>query len=618
MIVGLLAFLLVVALLLAYVMLPVVGKLSSARDLLSQPASELTDEEGERVSALLGDVHDRVTGVPARLIGWIPIVSANLDAIEVVSGKVPEVVERALALRRAADELAAQGVLERGRVDLSAVEGLTPEVAGERAALSELRSSLEETRGGALAPPVWTAVDDLVYEVSEVERDVRGLEDLLGLTGDLLGAGGKRTYLILLMNNAELRGAGGILTGIGEMSAHNGRLRISGFKSIHRLRTERSHEVPVPEDFERFEIYGANDTSLFLNATYSPDVPDVALVASRLYEKITGTKTHGALAVDPRGIAALMPPGAQVQVLGEDDVVSTERLADFIYSEAYEEFTDQDARRDAILEVGERAFELILDNGLDDQDDLERATGAVAGGHIRVVAFDEEERRALDAVRATGDVEPAPGDSLMVAVQNRGVAKGIGSKMDFWQRRDIGHGCQLGSEETLECVTSVTLENEAPKGLPTYVTGDAKPYGRMHSFVEIFVPGNAEITALERDGEEPRAVIEEQADRVSVGLSVVIDRGEKTQIRVGYELPSEDAYSLLATPQPLAKDAEIDIALGLPRNWTIRGPGRWEDNTFRFRGTFDGTISIDAAPSQLTGLPALWESLKEFWNEPLF
>ncbi|MDQ4096070.1 MAG: DUF4012 domain-containing protein [Actinomycetota bacterium] len=593
--------------------------LAEARDLLSQPAADLTHDEGERVNALLNDVNERVTGVPASLIGWIPIVSANLDALDAVSGSVPPVVDRALELRDAADELARQGLLRDGRVDLAAIEELRPAVQAEAEALRDLEEALEANKNGKLAPPIWTAVDDLAYEVADISRDVRALDDLLGHAGGMLGANGERTYLILLMNNAELRGAGGILTGIGQMSADDGKLRISGFKSIHKLRTQKKNEVPVPEDFERFRIYGANDTSLFLNATYSPDVADVGLVSSRLYEEITGTATDGAMVVDPRGIAALMPPDATLRVPRSDRTVTTEELADFVYSDAYVEFTDQDERRNAILNVGERAFDVILDSGLDGEDALERAADAFSGGHIRFVSFDEGERSALDAVDVAGDLEPVEGDSLLVAVQNRGSGRpGIGSKLDFWERRRIEHDCAVrADEEEIECVTAVALRNEAPTGLPSYVTGGGKPYGAIHSFLEILIPAEAEITGLERDGREPGVVIEEQADRMSVGLSVVVERGDTTTVEVGYTLPYRGRYSFVATPQPLARDASIDIELALPTDWTVRGPGRWEDNTFRYQTTFVEPISISAGPSDRSGLPALWESLTDFWSEPL-
>lgn len=600
-------------------MLPVANKLRTARDLLRQPVNELRDEEGRLAIDLLDEVHARVTSVPARLIGWVPVVSSNLDAMETVSGRVPPVIRRALDLRASAEELADSGVLRGGRVDLDVITEIRPSLAASSEALSDLRAELEENRGGGLAPPVWKAVDDLVYEVSEIERDVRAMGELLDVTGDMLGAEGERTYLVLLMNNAELRGAGGILTGIGEMTASDGKLSISGFKSIHKLRTEKKQEVPVPEDFERFSIYGANDTSLFLNATYSPDVADVGLVSSRLYEEITGTKTDGALAIDPRGIAALMPEDAEVRVPRTDVTVSTDELPDFIYSDAYAQFDDQAARRDAILGAGERAFDVILDSGLSDQADLERAADAFAGGHIRVVSFEEDERKALDAVDASGDLEEIDGDSLLVTVQNRGGAPGIGSKMDFWEHRSISHGCELASVERMYCVTSVSIRNEAPTGLPAYVTGSDKPYGRINDFVEIYVPEEAEITGLSRNGEEVGVALEEQADRVSVGLSVGIDRGETSEVQVGYTLPFDhNGYSFQATPQPLVRDASIELTLGLPHDWTVRGPGRWEDDTFRYRGTLDRTLSVKAAPSGRSGFAALWESLTKFWNEPLF
>ncbi len=43
-----------------------------------------------------------------------------------------------------------------------------------------------------------------------------------------------------------------------------------------------------------------------------------------------------------------------------------------------------------------------------------------------------------------------------------------------------------------------------------------------------------------------------------------------------------------------------------------------DDDVFRYEGTFGDTLEFTASPERRSGLPALWESLVEFWNEPLF
>lgn len=604
--------------LLAYVALPARNDLLQARNILSGPLEDLSDENVREAKDSIDQALGRLRSIPARILNFVPVAGRNLQAVEDVAGRVPPALDAGLRLKNEVEQLEKGGVFSKGRVRVDALAALRAPLEDEVDALEALEQELTESRSGYLWPSTWESFDDLLYEVTNLRRDSEGLAGVLDSLGPMLGTGSKRTYLTLLMNNAELRGAGGILTGIGTLTAQDGRLETSGFTSVHALRTEKSHKVPVPEDFERFRIYKANDTALFLNATYSPDVPDVAIVAARLYERVTGVETQGAIAVDPRGVAALMPADAELSVPGSNRTVATGELAEFIYSDAYEIFTDQQERRDAILDVGTKAFETILDADLDDQEDLQRVAEAFKGGHLRVVSFDEEEQSALEAVDAAGDFESDRLDSVHVAVQNRGGAPGIGSKMDYWSSRTVTHGCEMTTETEMSCSTNVTITNEAPKGLPDYVTGGGKPYGQIHDFVEVFVPAAAEVNAVELDDKETPLVVEEQADRTSLGMSTTIPRGAKTRIETAYTLPVDEGYSLLATPQPLAKDAQIKLSLELPTEWTVRGPGRWEDGIFRYEGTFDEPLEITAGPADLTGLPALWESLKRFWREPLF
>lgn len=615
---GLALLVLLFLLLVIFVAVPTRNDLSKARKALGGPLNKLTDEQVEEARQNIESALDRLDGVPARVLGLAPVMGANLDAAEGVARAVLPVLDTGLELKTLADEIEQSGVLADGRVQLESFETLLDPLSAEVETLTTLEEELERNKTGSLWPSLWDTFTELHYDVRRLRSDADSFQRILEQMDSLLGGQEKRTYLILLMNNAELRGAGGALTGVGTITAENGELRLGEFTSVHSLRTAKHKKVPVPADYERYTVYEANDTATWINATYSPDLVDTSTVAARLYEKVTGTRTDGAIAIDPRGIVALMPGDAEIDVPIIDETIKTDDLADFVYSDAYEEFEDQQERRAAILTVGARAFAEVLNADLDDQDDIERVADAFSGGHVGFVSFHEDALRALDAVGASGRVPELKSDGALVAVQNRGGAPNIGSKMDYWASRTVAHGCVLESSETMGCLTKVSLTNDAPVGLPAYVTGSVEPYGLMRSLVEVYTPAAAEVTGVERNDEPIGRIIEEHGDFTSSGVYVEIPRGETSTVEISYDLPVDDQYYLVAMPQPLAKDADIELALQVPVDWTIRGPGRWEDDIYRYTGTFDETLEINAFPTERKGLSALWKSISNFWSEPLF
>ena len=519
------------------VLVPTRNDLISAQEILGGPLDKLTEERAEEAKRDIQSAIDRLNGVTGKLLGALPVLGANLDAVEAVAEAILPTIDAGLELKTRAEELEEAGVLIDGRVRLDAFATLEEPLAEQVETLNALEKELKEQRSPSLWPSLWQSFSDLNYDVRTIRDSADSLRSILDVIDPMLGGEEKRTYLILLLNNAELRGAGGALTGVGTLTAEDGKLKLGEFSAVHALRTAKHKTVQVPEDYKRYNVYQANDTATWINASYSPDVVDSAVVAARLYETVTGTATDGAIAVDPRGIAALMPGDAEIEVPLIDENVETGDLADFVYSDAYKKFDDQQERRAAILEVGARAFGAILDADLDDQDDIERVANAFSAGHIRFVPFEPDELKALNQANATGAVPELKSDGLLVAVQNRGGAPDIGSKMDYWAERSVSHACSLASSDEMKCLTQVSLTNDAPKGLPPYVTGLIEPYGLMRSLVEVYVPKAGEVTSVARDGEPIERITGSEGGFSSSGIYVEIPRGETSEVTVAYDLP---------------------------------------------------------------------------------
>jgi hypothetical protein len=166
------------------------------------------------------------------------------------------------------------------------------------------------------------------------------------------------------------------------------------------------------------------------------------------------------------------------------------------------------------------------------------------------------------------------------------------------------------------CTTEVTIRNLAPTGLTRYVAGG--PRGTLRDLVEVYVPAGSELLSVVVDGEPVDFSDERQGDLRAVGVPVSIPRTESATLSVGYELPSNGSgFTVAMTPQPLARDATAEVALDLPSGWTVSGPGRLDGGTWRYGGSLDAPLTIDARPDDHTGIPALWKSLVRFWNDPI-
>lgn len=609
--VGFVLFVAVIVGLSLYVGITAGGRLLSARSALAS-AEDVTAHELAEAKDDFAAAARSFDSLPAQILKAVPVVRQNVVAVETAVDNAPSVLEAGLVLKQRIDILDDRGVLVDGRVRTRAIRALEVPLARTSQALREAGDALARSRNGWLLPPVWSAVDRGIEEAAHLAELAGGGARLAALSDALLGAGSPRRYLIVLMNNAELRGAGGIPSAVGTLTVDNGRLKLGRFVHTFSLRGARPfHRVDAPEDFaRRFGHHGA-DTTLWVNTTMSPDVPDVAAVASRLFEHSTGVATDGVIFVDPIGIAALLPEGAEVSVPGTAERLSRADLPRYVFSEAYEQLGGQsEGRRDALIGLGRNAFALAIESGLRSRAELEDAGRAVTAGHIRVVSFDDDEAALLSELNATGDLSAPAVDSAMAVIQNYG-----SGKLDYWMRNRIAHTCEI-DPASARCELELTMVNTAPEGLPSYVAGH--PYGVNDSRVELYVPFDARLDTVEVDGEPAQFFPDEQDGHRVVGVDVRISREEQRSVAVVYEVPLRDGYELIVRPQPLARAAQLSLALEIPSGWGVRGPGDVEDGVLRYEVTLDHTLEIAISPSERTGLPAAWNRVVSFLRDPLF
>ncbi|MDQ3951386.1 MAG: DUF4012 domain-containing protein [Actinomycetota bacterium] len=598
----------------AYVAIPVAGRLQDAAGVLAAPGDDLDEGVLEQARADLVAAESHLDGVAAKVLGILPVARQNLEAARSVTGAAVPAVDAALALRREVDSLVEADLITAGTVDTAAVASVAEELNRQSEALAGVEAAADGALGGWLLPPLWDRVAELSATAEELAQTTDDAADVLAEVPDILGEDVGRRYLVLLLNNAELRGAGGILSGVGTLRAVDGRLSLRRLFPRESLVTDPLVEVPAPPAYER--IYGDFDanTTLWINVPYSPDLEETAAVAAALWEERVGQGVSGVVFVDPRGLATLLDPGTTLTIGDSGTTVTAAELPDFVYSDAYQAFDSESERRLAILQAGADAFRSFLDAGAGGEDGFRELGDAIAGGHLAFVSLRPDEQAALTNV-TTAAIEP---HQVRVVSHNLGDGTSAGTKLDFWVKRRVRHECRVHDDGAATCSTRVSFENTVPDGLGTYVGGT--PYGVLNSNLQLFLPQRADVQRVVLDGEEPLWSGRHYGPAVLVTMVTRVAQRDTSTAEVVYEVPPrpDGEFLIELVPQPLPRDAELDARVWLPHGWRSDDLEPRDDGAAGWSGTFDQPVTLSARLPERSGLPALWARLERFWDEPVF
>ncbi|MDP9223633.1 MAG: DUF4012 domain-containing protein [Actinomycetota bacterium] len=583
------AFALLIATLGGYTIHETKKDAAEARRLLRGPSLELKPASIKAARDRVEAIDDRLRGPIGTTLKLVPVIHQNVEAVQVVASRTVPALTAAIHVVRRFHHLRKSRFLRRGKINLSLLREIARPLTQQHQKLKALLDALRDSRRHSLLPPVSHAFAELDGRVATFADETMRVRSVVAIAGPMLGDPQPRRYLVLLMNNAESRGAGGIVSGAGTLQVSRGRLRLGRFYGHGVLADPPYKTVPAPRDFrKRFGRFGANTTKM-VNATMSPDVPEVARVASRVLARTRGIRTQGAVIIDPRGIAALLPAGERIPVAGTDRVLTPPQISPFVYSGEYSQLGAGSAfRHDALLALGQTAFADLTQAGGAGKLNIPTIRRAVAGGHIRVISFKRREERVLTSLGVTGALPSRNRDRLLVTTQNFG-----GNKLDYWITRQVSHTCDLRKPGFARCTTSVALRNTAPRNLIPYVAG-RHPYGLARTLLDVYVPADARLTAVGLDGHPARFGIDREDGLTAIGVVAKILPGKSAHLNVTYRLAlSGGDYSFLGVPQPLSRDATIRVVLILPSGATATGgAGKLSGNTFSFNGPFTRPIEM--------------------------
>lgn len=557
--------------------------LQKARSLLATAQSEVQagNVHGGQVhldeaSILVARANRVLYGRTIGLVGWVPVVHQNLQALQRSVSVAFTLVNGGERILAAGQSLVGptgqlQVPVHAGAVPLPALQAIDQEI---NRLLLTLPAEVDKPKSRLLIGPV-AHVGDVVFRESGVRRaQLDSLGRGLSLLVDLVGGNGRRRYFVGVANTAEMRGSGGMILAYVILQSDNGTVRMVDNGGIDKLKLPAPVAAQLPADYHaRWDQFGPtlNWRATNLGADFTLNGPTMTAMAA----SVTNSRFDGAFQVDPAGLAALLSGIGPIQVPGVG-TANADNVVDLTLNKAYTLFPNRDLRQDVLADVATEAFRVLTNGNLTSVTALAQALSTAAQQrHILLWTADVDAEQDAHSFQADGALpNPAALDYGLLTVQN--VA---GNKLDYYLESAVNLQGQRTSRGPSKVNAIVTLTNTAPVGgKPPYVFGpfDATQVaGEYRGIVSLYLPTGTTLTAASGAASTTPGITTE-GGRAVASFNVRIPAGASVQVALALELPPAGGgrYEFAAVPQPRIRPTRwtIDLALDSGAHATLDQP----------------------------------------------
>lgn len=555
-----------------------------AAEQLDAAALSLTSAEGTLDSWLVA---------PARSL---PIVGPNIDAVGSLSAEAGRVAGVSALAAETADIDALHFV--GGRLDPAAVSAMQQPLDRVRTALASMDDEVLTDRSPWLVNMVSGRLDRLDEQIDQAIPEAENAMTVLSVAPRMLGTDGPQRYLVTFTTPVEARGRIGFPGNYAEIVVDDGKLSMPVFGRIAELeRAGSNRELGLPLDlvarYSRFDV-----ANTWRNLTMTPDFPSFALAAEQLYPQSGGRDIDGVLTVDPAGLAAFMSFTGPVQVPGLPDPITAENAEQFLLSDQYSIYAnDNDQRLDVLDSIARTTFERLTSGDLPGPRRLSGVLDPmVDGGHIMFASTDASTFLSLQSLDISGTIWPPEegADSVLVTTTNAAA-----NKLDLFLHRREQYDVQWDPETGQATATlRLTLENRADPAAPypDYVMGNAVglPRGTNRSYLSIYSPF---VLDAARIGGQP-AGLQSEVELGHNVYSTFVDIPPGATVEIELDLTGTidgRVYDLTLPVQPFGTTDEASVSVEVAGGSARSRQAEVDGGVATWSGTLDETREISVS-----------------------
>jgi len=447
-----------------------------AEQIVTQVRASVTDANTEAVTARLPELEAdagrarSATSDPIwHAAAHLPVVGPNFAAVATISAALDDVTRVA---RPALDGISSIGGAKGlrgtdGRIDLKPLADAAPAFARAASTVATAEVSVAGIKPDQLLGPLAGPVKQAQSGLAQVSGLLTGAAQVSALLPPMLGADGPRTYLLLSLNDAELRSAGGIVGAVAVLHVENGAISLVGQRSTLDFPFVPTSVLPLTD--AELAVYTDKLGRSVQNSVMTPDFPRTAEIVTQFWRNRSGGEVDGVISADPVVVSYLLKAtGAVVEPGGLS--LNAGNFLDQLLHQSYLRLPDPVAADGFFAGVASTIFHAIGSGKGDARKVVDELGKAGSEHRMRVWSAHPAEEKVLARTPAGGAFLSGGADGAAGVFLNDGTA----GKVDYFLRIHVSVEAVRCEATSTTAVVRVDLAYDPPAGIagyPRYVTG---------------------------------------------------------------------------------------------------------------------------------------------------
>ncbi|WP_309068443.1 DUF4012 domain-containing protein [Microbacterium sp.] len=483
-----------------------------------------------------------------RLAEFVPWAGDNLRAVRLAAESLDVAVN---GLGRPVfaefEQDSDEPVLARALPVISSAAPTIVRLSDEIAAVRESSALIGPVRGG-------------VEQVGDVMNVAAPMVELLP---ELLGANGKRNYLLVFQNNAESVGLGGSAASQSLVTADAGKVAIDHQANSDVYANDTPVQVDVPQS--ALDLYSDFLVKRINTSSSRPDFPTMARIVTEWWQRdVRDDQIDGVVSVNPIALARMLRATGPVE-LATGDALTEDNAVQLLLSEVYERWGTQETKKGADKFFSSAAKEIFakLSTGAFNPKDMAWAVGeGIESGDIMFYSANEKVQEVVAPLKLSGILPTDNEDQTTVGVYFRDES---GSKIDYYMRSSIDavESCADG-RRTLTTTTSLHLDidRESAKQLPDYVKSQNWGIWHFRTAVYVYGPPGTQVESVSVNGRDVQVMRDDIVDleRPVAWFHTYLKPSEKARVTATFSGEDGEYGPLEVRSTPMINETEVTTA----------------------------------------------------------
>jgi hypothetical protein len=478
------------------------SRLTAARATLGEPGAPGTARLAAQLRADTGKAAKQVDDPVWSAFEHLPWAGANLVAFRETTEATDALVRTGVTpIAEAADGLSTDDLKPKdGRIDIEPLRRLAPAVARTDDALRRADTALARIDTAGVVPQLAAPIASLRRTIGAALPVTAELRQVLPVLLPALGGEGVRHYLLMFQNNAEERASGGNPAAMAMLVVDHGRVTLG--KQANSGDFPHPYRVP-PKTWEGdwARIYGPHTSTYLTNITFTPDFPEVALMARTMWRGVYGGRVDGVISFDPVALSYLLRATGPVR-LATGEQLTAEDAVPYLLSGVYARYTDPKQQDAVFASAADSVFAAVTSGQGDPRALVAQLAPMLAEQRLKAWSVRRDEE-ALLLTSAAGTMLPKDNSAATTfGVYNNDDAT---SKMSYYMDATVdvaARTCTATPQYTVTTRVTDTLKPAQIAGLTGYVLAnqDGVVPGGDRQRVVLYGPVGSTLTSARVDG----------------------------------------------------------------------------------------------------------------------